>query len=825
MSYQYVVSFGSSASGPFQQYNVVPVTTDTVTGLSSNTPYFFQIVTLDTVTGVQSSPVVVGPFTTSSATTESIAGTTVTVNTQTIRSGTTPGVAPPAAGPFDTWTITAAGGQVVHNGNPDPNTGNIILLYYTNHFVYQQANATNGLGLNPGWWQWTGGTTGNGFGWTDSQDPRPTVPTITMATVQSTPLNTPFGISGLLQVYTAVPTLQYADNAGTVQAFPAGSTVTTTSWSFTHPGISATNLNFTVKVQDTAGHSVTSNTFSAANPTITDITISGNTFTANSAGATVGTLSAVMQGGTFGGTFSVAGSQFSITGGNILTASSLAAGSYTANVTATQTGISGSPFNKSLSLTAQSGPAVGPGVTGSFVTADFTANSGQTVSKFVWGVADGGDIGGNGGNGSGPGGTGFTGKNGNGGLTNTSIQNILRTCAFTLYRFNSQCGYTERLFCDFSGNNPTNCNTTLRVSMDNQFGALINNFPSIAPGARLVIGIGFHPNLWASASAFANVCSQIATYFNSHPSCPVYGFEIGNEDDNGSGNIPSFYVSYFNAASQAIKAVNSNYKIFGPVFSFDGSLQSFASQCGANCDHLDYHAYAYGPGDDLTTRRSQAAILNYTILNNLGNDFTAWRNGGGSANAEILIGEYNQNNTFGTGGQNVFMQNGTGAVFTAKSIVSGLNATNQFTMGGIWSVFQDSDYGQIGGSDNVNAGTFQPCPSGWMLSKAGQTMFGTRSNVTVSAGVGGTLMTLAVKGGPASNAFALMIINASTTSSASGQVALSHWPVNTTGTGTINRFEVGNNNPNGNVTTLSVTAGLVAATTIPPVSVVILYSP
>lgn len=484
-------------------------------------------------------------------------------------------------------------------------------------------------------------------------------------------------------------------------------------------------------------------------------------------------------------------------------------------------------FSQQFSLSAQdTGASIGPVATSAFIQADFTNNSGQNVSKFIWGVADGGEIGGNGLQGQGPGGTGFTGKFGSGGLTDPNIQAILRQSAFTLYRFNSQCGYTERLFCDFDSNgNAINCSTTLRATMSNQFDVLINNFPSIAPGARLILGIGFHPNLWSSASVFANVCSQIATYFNQHPSCPVYGFEIGNEDDNGSGTMPGFYASYFNAAAQAIHAVNSNYKVFGPVFSFsNGSLQPFAQACAANCDHMDFHAYAYAPSDP-SNRFTQSAILNYTILNNLAASVTSWLNGGGSVNAEILIGEYNQNNTFGTGGSNVFMQNGTGAVFSAKTILSGLNSSNQFTMGGIWSVFQDSDYGQIGGSDNVNPGATAPCPSGVMLARAGQTCFGARSVVTVGGGAGGTLTTLAVKGGVQPNAFALLIANASTSSAATGQIALSHWPVNTTGNGTINRFEVGDNSHLGTTSTLAVTSGLVASTTIPPVSVVILYSP
>jgi hypothetical protein len=58
--------------------------------------------------------------------------------------------------------------------------------------------------------------------------------------------NTAFTITGTLTNYTAIPTLVYDDNGGPAQAFPSGSSVTLTSFSFSHPGLAAGNYTLVV---------------------------------------------------------------------------------------------------------------------------------------------------------------------------------------------------------------------------------------------------------------------------------------------------------------------------------------------------------------------------------------------------------------------------------------------------------------------------------------------------------------------------------------------------------------------------------------------------
>jgi hypothetical protein len=76
--------------------------------------------------------------------------------------------------------------------------------------------------------------------------------------------------------------------------------------------------------------------------------------------------------------------------------------------------------------------------------------------------------------------------------------------------------------------------------------------------------------------------------------------------------------------------------------------------------------------------------------------------------------------------------------------------------------------------------------------------------------------------------FGVMLVNYSTSTGTpkdlSGTVALSSWPVNSSGNGIINRWECSPANPNGALSTLSVTGGISAATTVPAQSIVILYA-
>lgn len=121
------------------------------------------------------------------------------------------------------------------------------------------------------------------------------VETLLVNTVSTKPQSTTFVVSGTISALTTAPTLQYRDNSGNWVAFPSGSAVTATSFSFTHPALTAGT--YTVSVRDAANTSITatSNSFvvsgaeSASNTVITTVgpaitDASGNQWTLGASG-------------------------------------------------------------------------------------------------------------------------------------------------------------------------------------------------------------------------------------------------------------------------------------------------------------------------------------------------------------------------------------------------------------------------------------------------------------------------------------------------------------------------------------------------------------
>lgn len=351
MAQNYTVSYGLSPNGPWTVFNTVAVTTDTVSGLTAATAYYFQIIVQDTVTGITGTPVISSPVMTSGIGT-SPSGTTIPPATQLVDAN------------LNLWTLV--GGQIAINGHIDTSTTGVVLLLWFNNLIYQHVvNASFPAG---NWWS-SPSPPANAVGgivWTNigATDPRPAIG-MAISTIPTEINNTAFTVSGTLTGFTAVPTLNYQDTisgvAGPFQALPAGATVSATTFSFTHPVISTIGTNNTVTVRDVGLVATTvSNLFPVISPpTITSITLSSNTFTALTNGATVGTLTANMSSGAFSGTFSlpvgvVNNANFTIVGNTLkANVATMAAGAYNVNVIATQAGITNSPFTQSnIALTA-----------------------------------------------------------------------------------------------------------------------------------------------------------------------------------------------------------------------------------------------------------------------------------------------------------------------------------------------------------------------------------------------------------------------------------------------------------------------------------------
>ena len=89
------------------------------------------------------------------------------------------------------------------------------------------------------------------------------------------------------------------------------------------------------------------------------ITLSNNTFAANTSNATVGTINVVMSSGSFTGSLSLSGTNaanFQIVGTTLETNGSLAAGTYSIIITGTQAGATNSPFSTSALTVSSTAP-------------------------------------------------------------------------------------------------------------------------------------------------------------------------------------------------------------------------------------------------------------------------------------------------------------------------------------------------------------------------------------------------------------------------------------------------------------------------------------
>lgn len=79
---------------------------------------------------------------------------------------------------------------------------------------------------------------------------------LTMAAIAPQHVGAAFIVTGTIANATGVPTLQYTDNGSLFQPLPAGSAVTSTSYTFTHPALPASQ-GLTVTVRDTFSPAIT----------------------------------------------------------------------------------------------------------------------------------------------------------------------------------------------------------------------------------------------------------------------------------------------------------------------------------------------------------------------------------------------------------------------------------------------------------------------------------------------------------------------------------------------------------------------------------------
>jgi hypothetical protein len=704
VSYNYIVSYSIGSNGPWTQAGTSSTASFTINNLS-NGNYYVQVIAVDTVTGLQSSPAVGGPFTVGSVTTqqESPDQTSVTSSSQTIFSSKTPGQPAPTGGPFDTWSITGQGGQVVHNGVSDPTTSALLQLYYLGHVVYQQASNGNSFGT-PGWWSWTGTT------WADAQSPIGQVLSIT--------------------------------------------------------GISLSN-----------------SIIAAGAP----------------AGTVVGTLAVTMSFGSFSGSLALGGanaSSFSLSGSNtvVTTPASFPTGNFSLAATATQASASNSPFTtpQPFSIVSQSSSAgPGPPASSPFITADFTAaqnypNGGsgqQIVSQRMWGVSTGAAANTN---------SGAIGTNCQA-FTNTQFQTAAATINPGIWRING----------DQSVFNYWNSSQVVQTAA---FANLVNNFYKVDPLgiSSVVIGInvpaqGNIPGI-TSTGQMQTAAQNLATYLSgvtmpNGKKFPIIGFESANET-NGAIDFNTF-VSYYNAMVTGVRAANPNLLLFGPAYNFAPPAGDGFTTSASRIDVYDWHNYpGSSPGTRFATDMQRANANSQAVAQ------------------ALFMGEWNMNgNPPGDPNQRTYI----GAVFAAAGLLDSLNQAKFPFWAAIWDALGDGNYGMIADPLNGDPGGYGIYPQGFLTAQGVRNIFGPRYQVTTnSTGLG----TCAVV--PSAGRFGLMVVN-NGQGNKSGSIALSHWPVNSTGTATANVWQMrSSQSGDGAPSTVQVTKGVCASLNFPDPSVTII---
>jgi hypothetical protein len=737
--------------------------------------------------------------------TETVEGFSVNSVGPIVFASQTAGTAATAGATLDIWTISLAG-QVLRNGTADATTAQVIQLYYHNHRVYYESVLGNASGT-PGWWSW------NGTGWSVSVSPVVVGPALSVGSVVSQVISVAWTITGSIFNYATAPTLQYMDNgSGTWLALPAGSNVNTTSFSFIHPSEATVISNAVVAVRDANATTVTatSNVFQITNPnqvSLNSAALSPLTFSVGTSPITVGTVTigttpANKFPGT-GGALTLSGTDAAFFAVNsdqatIVTSQTTAARTYSLGVTATLAGAVGSPLGPTtFSIVGSSGPSVGPSVTGNFVNVDFTnltnpaGGSNITIQPQIFGVS----------------GIGLANNNW-AYLSNATFRNLVRALNLPLFRLHS----------GWSDSQPAASNLSAFAT---QASAM---FPSTC---TLIIGSNYTTQAQFKA---------VSDFWVANGTIPCNYWEVNNEP-----NLPGNYTAQFAAGSAGYRQTNASFKVGGPVsagYNPSGFDTGFINaNTITSLAYLNFHQYFYCQGQEATPTNAQMCAGNKSTTGNIQTPTyqtlvpTAQGNLNGTylATAPVFLGEYN--NECGASFSDLRAGTSAGAALLVSATMGfASTATRNPAWMGLWDIMDDA-----GAAYQLIDSSFNVYPQYYTIQRlissipTPGTMVGSSST-----GTGGSLIAWGVKSG---TKFGVAIVNPGG-SAVTGQIALSHWPVNSTGNGTAAYWSYPTSsslgsatatptgspvqNTPGTVTSVAVTGGLTASVTVPALSCAIL---
>jgi len=410
------------------------------------------------------------------------------------------------------------------------------------------------------------------------------------------------------------------------------------------------------------------------------------------------------------------------------------------------------------------------------VKVDLSSATGKTVQPYLYGYATGALL-----------------ANGCGLAANEAAEGSAETLGPSLIRFNTSAGTIIQTV--FAGG-PSQPDWTPFAPWVQHRGAFLGK------GGRLIFGIGpgsgdtsLPPATWAQ---YAKVT---ALYFREIRQEITY-WEVGNECDSMS---PWLYSQYFNAIADALHSVNRAYLVGGPVASWWNGidLPAFIGHSGSRLGFIDFHSY---PVDN--SNSAQEAYARAVAFPDV---MKARRAVAGTVAADLPIGllEYNMdgarqpNGTYGLPAQGTI----TGAVYAALLLTRAFASAPGFTMGGLWDLVADSNYGVIANAQrrtNFRAIDEQ----GWYLRQAALRMPGHQVPASTTAP---ELQVLATR---SDRSFSIQMVNYHLSQERSVTVTVKGRRPGSP----IARWELSAKDPNGlNSTTASLTQ-----VSVPPQSIVIL---
>jgi hypothetical protein len=331
---------------------------------------------------------------------------------------------------------------------------------------------------------------------------------------------------------------------------------------------------------------------------------------------------------------------------------------------------------------------------------------------------------------------------------------------------------------------------------------LIGNFPAVDPLgiSAVIIGVNVDNHSgFSDVASYGSAMGNLARHLDNAimPNGQKFPF-IGFESQNESTVPLPIRMPYYNAMVKAVKSVNPNLLVCGPVGDFATAWMPAFQQQASQLDVYDYHVYIgayphildppYGTTRGTEDMNGIAGVL-------------------AQGPQAIFLSEYNIDWDCKEPHQRKY----TGAVFNAVMLMQALDASPLPFWAGIWDAFGDGTCGII---DDPSYAVF---PAGALISQGVRTIHGPRWNVpTNSAG----LLACAVT--PSPGAVGLMIVNNGKGAQRAKTVALSHWPVNSSGNGTARIWQMSPSAQRGSTSTLAVRGGLMAAIDFPDPSITII---